>query len=107
MAKKVSRTCQLTTPFEQNTVLNWQEYPRPQFKRDSYISLCGVWQLAVKKANEVTPLGDVTVPYPPESRISGIGRNLEKGEQYIYTKKFNIEDTFNVGKVLLHFGAAD
>lgn len=107
MAKKVSRTCQLTTPFEENAVLNWQEYPRPQFKRDSYISLCGVWQLAVKKADDVSHLGDITVPYPPESRISGIGRNLEKGEQYIYTKKFNIEDKFNVGKVLLHFGAAD
>ena len=107
MAKKVSRTCQLTTPFEENAQLSWQEYPRPQMKRDSYISLCGSWQLAVKKSDAVTPLGDITVPYPPESRISGIGRSLAKDEQYIYLKTVDIYDGFNVGKVLLHFGAVD
>ncbi|MBQ7999741.1 MAG: glycoside hydrolase family 2, partial [Ruminococcus sp.] len=107
MAKKVSRTCQLTTPFEENAVLNWQEYPRPQFKRDSYLSLCGAWQLAVKNADVVTSLGDIIVPYPPESRISGINRNLVQGEQYIYTKAFVLDGKFNAGKVLLHFGAVD
>lgn len=107
MAKKVSRICQLTTPFENSSSFSWDEYPRPQFKRDSYLSLCGQWQLSVKKQNETTPLGEITVPYPPESRISGIGRNLEKGEQYIYSKVFTVADDFNKGRILLHFGAVD
>ncbi len=107
MAKKVSRICQLTTPFEENANSSWLEYPRPQFKRDSYLSLCGPWQLSVKKDSMTQLVGDITVPYPPESRISGIMRNLAAGEQYIYSKKFTLDEKFNAGKVLLHFGAAD
>ena len=49
MAKKTIRTCQLETPFENDTQFSWQDYPRPQLKRDSYLSLCGSWQLSVKK----------------------------------------------------------
>ena len=49
MANKTPRICQLETPFEKDTQFSWQDYPRPQLKRDSYISLCGVWQLSVKK----------------------------------------------------------
>ena len=43
MAKKVSRICQLSTDFSQDLEYSWADYPRPQFKRDSYISLCGQW----------------------------------------------------------------
>ena len=49
MANKTPRTCRLTTPFEKDIQFSWQDYPRPQLKRDSYLSLCGIWQLAVKK----------------------------------------------------------
>ncbi|MBQ7903312.1 MAG: glycoside hydrolase family 2, partial [Oscillospiraceae bacterium] len=107
MAKKASRTCQLTTPFETDNTLSWQEYPRPQLKRDSYISLCGIWQLAVKKEETVTPVGNITVPYPPESRISGIDRPLGEDEKYIYTKNFDIPQNFINYRTLLHFGAVD
>ncbi|MBQ3009035.1 MAG: glycoside hydrolase family 2 [Oscillospiraceae bacterium] len=107
MGKKTTRLCQLTTPFEKDTQYSWNEYPRPQFKRDSYISLRGQWQLSVVKDNMETPLGDIIVPYPPESRISGIQRNLQDGEKYIYRKEFEIEEAFIRDKVLLHFGAVD
>lgn len=49
MANKAVRTTHLTTPFETDTQFSWRDYPRPQLKRDSYISLCGKWQFAVKK----------------------------------------------------------
>ena len=107
MAKKNVRTCQLETPFEKNSTLTWQEYPRPQLKRDSYISLCGDWQLSVKKDSTVSLLGNITVPYPPESRISGIGRALGAEENYLYKKIFNIDGGFNKGRILIHFGAVD
>ena len=127
MAKKTPRTCQLETPFENDTQFSWQDYPRPQLKRDSYLSLCGSWQLSVKKYAvaissmaadtpwyqyqsgkfDIEQLGCICVPYPPESRISGIERPLADNETYLYTKQFVLEDSFINDKVLLHFGAVD
>ncbi|MBQ9845093.1 MAG: glycoside hydrolase family 2 [Oscillospiraceae bacterium] len=107
MAKKTVRTCQLETPFEKNSEFSWQEYPRPQLKRNSYISLCGEWQLSLKKDNTTGLVGSITVPYPPESRISGIGRPLGNGEKYLYKKVFNIEKSFIRDRVFIHFGAVD
>ncbi len=106
MSKK-SGLCQLPTPFESDSTRSWEEYPRPQMKRKSYISLCGEWDLSVLKNGQEAPLGKITVPYPPESRISGINRPLAKDEQYVYEKKFILSDDFNKGHVILHFGAVD
>ena len=106
MSKK-ARLCQLTTPFEKGSSRSWTEYPRPQMKRKSYISLCGEWELSLLKNDRETPLGNITVPYPPESRISGINRPLAKDERYVYEKKFILPDDFNKGHVILHFGAVD
>ena len=100
------RLCDLSTPFEKDGD-DWTEYPRPQMKRDSYISLCGKWELSVKKKEKETILGEIIVPYPPESRISGINRPFAKDEQYIYRKRFTLPENFNKGKILLHFGAVD
>ena len=128
MANKTPRICQLETPFEKDTQFSWQDYPRPQLKRDSYISLCGVWQLSVKKYKvkvkqysrfagfareyqtddfEQTELGGIMVPYPPESRISGIERLLAENETYLYTRQFTLAEEFINDKVLIHFGAVD
>ena len=108
MAKKIIRTCQLETPFEKSSEFSWQEYPRPQLKRDSYISLCGDWQLSVRKSDSSTQLlGNITVPYPPESRISGVNRPLGDDEKYLYKKVFTVNETFNKGRVFIHFGAVD
>ena len=128
MANKTPRICQLETPFEKDTQFSWQDYPRPQLKRNSYISLCGVWQLSVKKYKvkvkqysrfagiareyqtddfEQTELGGIMVPYPPESRISGIERPLGENETYLYTRQFTLTEEFINDKVLIHFGAVD
>ncbi|MBR5251829.1 MAG: glycoside hydrolase family 2 [Oscillospiraceae bacterium] len=107
MAKKAPRLCQLDTPFEKDTQYSWNEYPRPQMKRDSFISLCGEWKLSVKKNDTATLVGNITVPYPPESRISGIERNLAPDERWVYSKKFVFDEKDNKGRVLLHFGAVD
>ncbi len=100
--------CRLETPFEKGGNINWENlHPTPQFKRDEYISLCGEWQLAVKKGDDKTLLGNITVPFAPESTISGICRQLKKGEQYVYTRTFTLPDFFCGKRAILHFGAVD
>ena len=45
-----------------NTEQTWQEYPRPQLKRDNWYSLNGIWQLNNQP---------IRVPFPPQSALSG------------------------------------
>lgn len=97
----------LTTPFEADAPGAWEEYPRPQLRRESYLSLCGAWELGVKRGGNETPLGTIQVPYPPESRLSGVRRALGRGERYVYRRSFTLEEGFDRGRVLLHFGAVD
>ena len=106
---KKPRLVSLTTPFEdeKNTNMTWDEYPRPQMRRNSYLSLSGEWSLSLKGKKGETELGIITVPFPPESRLSGIERQLEKGEKYVYKKTFSIPESIINDRVIIHFGAAD
>ena len=97
----------LTTPYEGAPNAYDEEYPRPQLRRNSYLPLNGTWQLAVKKRKKETPLGDILVPFPPESRLSGIERTLGRNEKYVYTRSFTLPDGFMKDRLLLHFGAVD
>lgn len=86
------------------------EYPRPQFVRDSYINLNGMWKCAFSDkptADDEYFRYDICVPFSPESPLSGVNRTLEPGEYLIYKKKFDIPGGFNKGRVFLHFGAVD
>lgn len=105
--KKKMRLNALHTPFETDPSTDWSEYPRPQLKRESYLSLCGDWSLHVETKDTKRDLGTIRVPYPPESRISGIERALGKGEQYVYYRRFDFPDEMRRGRLLLHFGAVD
>ena len=97
---------ELKTPFEDDNSTDWTEYPRPQMKRDSYMSLCGEWNLSVLSGEEY-PLGKIKVPFPPESRLSGIEREKKKYEVYKYTKKFTLPEDMKGKRIILHFGAVD
>ena len=105
--KKPTLKKDLKTPFEDNSNTDWTEYPRPQLKRDSYMSLCGKWDLSVIKGDKTEPIGEITVPYPPESRLSGIEREKCGCEKYLYEKKFTLPEEMRGQKLLLHFGAVD
>ncbi len=85
------------------------EYPRPQFVRDSYMSLNGVWQLNFcKKESGVSgDAYDIAVPFSPECPLSGVGRGLEKDEYLLYKRRFTLPDGFNKGRTIIHFGAVD
>ena len=105
---KKAEFMQLKTPFENDTEA-WDIYPRPQMARDSYLSLCGEWDFFHKKhkEKEASPLGKIIVPFPPESRLSGIEQTLKFGEWFIYKKTFSVSSDFLNEKTLLHFGAVD
>ena len=85
------------------------EYPRPQFVRNSYINLNGSWKCEFSKSSELPSdfKTDITVPFSPETPLSGVGRVLEPSEYLHYEKRFDIPSDFNKGRVFIHFGAVD
>ena len=108
MAKKFQK---LTTPYEEKMDKScpWNEYPRPQLKRNSFFCLNGEWDFAITK--EGTPPRKYTekilVPFPPESRLSGIERKIAKDDRLYYRRSFTLPDGFKKDRVLLRFGAVD
>lgn len=85
------------------------EYPRPQFVRDSYLSLNGMWQCAFTRDSTVPVQMDtaICVPFSPETPLSGVERTLKPGEYLHYRRTFTLPENFNRGRVFLHFGAVD
>lgn len=85
------------------------EYPRPQFVRNSYINLNGCWKCEFSKSSELPSdfKTDITVPFSPETPLSGVGRVLEPTAYLHYEKRFDIPSNFNKGRVFIHFGAVD
>jgi len=85
------------------------EYPRPQFKRESYLCLNGKWQLSFSE-NRIIPEKfeyEIVVPFSPEAPLSGVGRTLKSNEYLIYQKSFVLDEGFNKGRVFINFGAVD
>lgn len=85
------------------------EYPRPQFVRDSYLNLNGTWKYVIKKSPSLPDryIADITVPFSPETELSGVCRTLKPDEVMFYKKEFTLPDGFNKGRVFVHFGAVD
>lgn len=110
MKKELILNKYLKTPFENDSFSSWNEYPRPSFKRDSYLCLNGEWELTVLAKNGLGKrenLGKINVPFVPESRLSGIHRDRKSGEIYVYRKEVEFSSDFIKDRVILHFGAVD
>lgn len=80
----------------------WNRYPRPQMRRDSFLCLNGTWDLTVGEEHF-----SITVPFCPESKLSGIGRHFPEGAELRYQRHFHLPEDFRDGRILLHIGAAD
>ena len=81
-------------------------HPNPQLKRDSYLSLNGLWDYVISESETITNLeyeGKIRVPYPIESALSNVSRRLEKGKYLIYHKVINLKDFELKEKLLLNF----
>src|SRR5690606_964332 len=93
----------------------WTEYPRPQMVRENWQNLNGTWQYAIT-ADSVEELdqvswtenwaGQILVPFPLESRLSGVQRLLHPDEALWYRREFEVERSTD-RRTLLHFEAVD
>ena len=92
-----------TTEGRDKEALLWNEYPRPQMKRKSFFSLNGEWDFYANGGQKET----INVPFPPESILSGIGRDMGKYPYLRYRKVFSLPRGFKKDRVILHFGAID
>ena len=100
--KETARIAALDTPWTAQSGIPWEEYPRPQLRRDSFFCLNGPWRFAING----TEVGEILVPYPPESRLAGVPAP-ERGDQLTYEREFTLPEGFRRDRVLLHFGAVD
>ncbi len=85
----------------------YDEYPRPQMKRCSYISLNGRWNFSIERKERKLYEGEILVPFVPESALSGVGREIGKKDLMIYERAFALPEGFVRDKVLLHIDACD
>ncbi|MGV3504466.1 MAG: glycoside hydrolase family 2 protein [Adhaeribacter sp.] len=88
------------------------EYPRPQLVRtDNWQNLNGLWQYQVTaKAATQLPArtrGQILVPYPIESALSGVGKTVGKDSLLWYKRTVKISKKLRNKRLLLHFGAVD
>ncbi len=87
------------------------EYPRPQMARKSWQSLNGVWSLGLTEAASTqAPAqmnGQIMVPFPYESALSGVGKASPVTQKLWYRRTFSVPTAWNGQRVLLHFGAAN
>lgn len=83
-------------------------YPRPSMVRDSYLSLNGEWSFCTSESDKDAECTEkILVPFPPESRISGIERGIGKNEYMHYKRLVQLPEGFVNERVILHFGAID
>lgn len=91
------------------------EYPRPQFVRDTWLNLNGVWTIEFDpgKSGEERKLHEshgfaqkITVPFCPESRLSGV-MHTDFIERMYYHRTLTVPKAWSGRRVLLHFGAVD
>lgn len=86
------------------------EYPRPQMVREQWVNLNGLWDYAIRPRSEISPQtydGQILVPFPVESALSGVMQRVPDNARLWYRRKFDIPKMDNDGRLWLHFGAVD
>jgi len=91
------------------------EYPRPQFKRDDFLILNGVWTYEFDFLEEGKEkkwflssgfTNKILVPFPPESKLSGV-EYKDFINSIWYHRKIIVPKKWKNKKIILHFGAVD
>jgi len=86
------------------------EYPRPQMVRKNWENLNGLWEYAIVGKRDAQPVsfqGQILVPFPLESALSGVKMELDTSKCLWYRKNLQVPKSWQKEKVLLHFGAID
>lgn len=87
----------------------WPEYPRPDMARKNWINLNGLWVYAITP-KDVKPEkwdGQILVPYPVESALSGVKKRVTEIQSLWYKTSFTFPNEWKNGEVLLNFEASD
>lgn len=106
--------CLLVTTMCQASSIDLN-YPRPDFRRDAWVSLNGKWDFAFddKDAGQSEKWftghkfdRKINVPYPFQAKLSGIGET-ESHKVVWYSRSFSMPEGFAGKRVMLNFGAVD
>lgn len=90
------------------------EHPRPQFVRNHWLTLNGLWEFERDPADTGLERGllgrtldsTIVVPFAPESTLSGVG-DTDFHEAVWYRRRVEIPAAWFQQRVLLHFQAVD
>ncbi len=87
----------------------WPSYPRPQMTRPEWRNLNGLWAHGVTHRDADAPRfqGEILVPFPIESALSGVRQPLLPDQRLWYRRTFEIPAGWRGQRILLHFGAVD
>jgi beta-galactosidase/beta-glucuronidase len=86
------------------------EYPRPQMIREQWQNLNGLWDYTIQPKGKFIPTafdGKILVPFPVESSLSGVQKNVVESNELWYQRIFSIPATWKNKRIILHFGAVD
>ncbi|MBQ6948418.1 MAG: glycoside hydrolase family 2, partial [Firmicutes bacterium] len=87
----------------------WNKYPRPQLRRNSWMNLNGTWEFQESGNSQLPERYDETilVPFPPQSLLSGIHRDIPEEHFLFYRRSFARSEILDGQRVILHIGAVD
>lgn len=105
-------TVRLTTyGHEQIPETPWDDYPRPQFRRKSFICLNGCWDFSADVSGgshfPESLTDKVCVPYPVESVLSGVEKHFPEGTSLWYSRTLPSISFTKDESVILHIDAVD
>lgn len=86
------------------------EYPRPLIQRPQWQNLNGLWEYAITPVGAAKPKemeGEILVPFPVESSLSGVGRTVGDKNELWYRRNFAVPSSWKGKNVMLNFGAVD
>ncbi|MGB8491048.1 MAG: chitobiase/beta-hexosaminidase C-terminal domain-containing protein [Bacteroidales bacterium] len=87
----------------------WPEYPRPDLVRNRWLNLNGLWQYSITPLNAKPEKwdGEILVPYPVESALSGVRKKITENDNLWYRRTFRIPNPWRNKLILLNFEACD
>jgi hypothetical protein len=85
------------------------EYPRPSLVRKDWLCLNGRWDYSIRLIGRQPEAyyGEILVPFPVESAISGARRRLRPEEALWYRREFRVPPAWRGRRIMINFEAVD